>query len=115
MRFADVLAGRIGRVHLRDQVADTPVPFGEGEAPFEELLNLLTDCGYDGPLGVELKDVDWDQPVPAAIFRAPIRRSLSLRSRLRIPCGLRTAAKAPVGVGQTHPSYEIEAALARLS
>ncbi|MDE2889881.1 MAG: sugar phosphate isomerase/epimerase [Gemmatimonadota bacterium] len=67
MPFADALAGRIGRVHLRDQVVDKPVPFGEGEAPFEELLNLLTDCSYDGPLVVELKGVDWDHPMPAAI------------------------------------------------
>ncbi len=37
------------------------------------------------------------------------------RSCLKIPSGLRTAAKAPVDVGQIHPSYEIEAALARLS
>ena len=38
-----------------------------------------------------------------------------VRSCLKIPSGLRAAAKAPVGVGQTRPSYEIEAALARLS
>ncbi|MDE2999659.1 MAG: sugar phosphate isomerase/epimerase [Gemmatimonadota bacterium] len=67
MPFAEALAGRIGRVRLRDQAGDKPVPFGEGEAPFEELLNLLTDCGYGGPLVVELKGADWDEPLPAAI------------------------------------------------
>ena len=38
-----------------------------------------------------------------------------LRSCLKTPSGLRAAAKASVCVGQFHPSYEIEAALARLS
>ena len=41
------------------------MPFGEGEVPFAELLNLLQQSGYDGPLVIELEAVDWDQPLPA--------------------------------------------------
>ena len=47
--------------------AERPVPFGEGELPFAELFKLLADSGYDGPLVVELEEVDWDEPLPAAI------------------------------------------------
>ena len=67
MPFAEALAGRIGLVHLRDQQGEKPVPFGEGELPFAELSELLADSGYDGPLVVELEEVDWDEPLPAAI------------------------------------------------
>ena len=47
--------------------------------------------------------VGWDShPLK---FRAFSRRTelFRLRSRLKIPSGLHAAAKAPVGVGQTHP------------
>ncbi|MCE2449903.1 MAG: sugar phosphate isomerase/epimerase [Candidatus Latescibacteria bacterium] len=67
MPFAEALAGRIGLIHLRDQQGEKPVPFGEGELPFAELFELLADSGYDGPLVVELEEVDWDEPLPAAI------------------------------------------------
>ena len=67
MPFAEALAGRIGLVHLRDQQGEKPVPFGEGELPFAELFKLLLDSGYDGPFVVELENVDWDEPLPAAI------------------------------------------------
>ena len=67
MPFAEALAGRIGVVHLRDQQGETPVPFGEGELPFAALFKLLADSGYDGPLVVELEEVDWDEPLPAAL------------------------------------------------
>ena len=43
------------------------MPFGEGELPFAELFELLADSGYDGPVVVELEEVDWDEPLPAAI------------------------------------------------
>ena len=43
------------------------MPFGEGELPFAELFKLLLDSGYDGPFVVELENVDWDEPLPAAI------------------------------------------------
>ena len=43
------------------------MPFGEGELPFAELFGLLVDSGYDGPLVVELEEVDWEEPLPAAI------------------------------------------------
>ena len=67
MPFAEALAGRIGLVHLRDQQGEKPVPFGEGELPFAELFGLLQDSGYDSPLVVELEEVHWDEPLPAAI------------------------------------------------
>ena len=67
MPFAEALAGRIGLVHLRDQQDERPVPFGEGELPFAELFGLLADSGYDGPVVVELEEVNWDEPLPAAI------------------------------------------------
>ena len=67
MPFAEALAGRIGLVHLRDQQGEKPVPFGEGELPFAELFEVLVDSGYDGPFVVELEEVDWDEPLPAAI------------------------------------------------
>lgn len=67
MPFAEALADRVGLVHLRDQQGDKPVPFGSGELPFAELIALLKDSGYDGLLVVELEQVDWDEPLPAAI------------------------------------------------
>ena len=67
MPFAEALAGCIGLVHLRDQQGEKPVPFGEGELPFAELFELLANSGYDGPLVVELEEVDWDEPLSAAI------------------------------------------------
>ena len=43
------------------------MPFGEGELPFAELFELLADSDYDGPLVVELEEVDWDEPLSATI------------------------------------------------
>ena len=65
--FAEALADRIGLVHLRDQQGAKPVPFGQGELPFDDLFGILRDSNYDGPLVVELEEVDWDAPLPAAI------------------------------------------------
>ena len=65
--FAEALAGRIGRVHLRDQQGDTPVPFGQGDLALLELLEVLRQAGYDGELVVELEGVDWDEPLAATI------------------------------------------------
>lgn len=59
MAVAEALGDRIGRVHLRDQQGEKPVPFGEGELPFEPLLGLLRAVGYEGELVVELEGVDW--------------------------------------------------------
>ena len=67
MPFADAFADRIGLVHLRDQRGCTPVPFGTGDLPFADLMDLLKSSGYDGLLVVELEEVDWDEPLPAAI------------------------------------------------
>lgn len=67
MPFAEALAERIGLVHLRDQQGEKPVPFGEGNLPFAELFELLADSGYDGPVVIELEEVDWDEPLSAAI------------------------------------------------
>ncbi|NKB69713.1 MAG: TIM barrel protein [Candidatus Latescibacteria bacterium] len=66
MAFAQALAGRIGLVHLRDQQGGKPVPFGQGDLPFEPLLRLLHEAGYQGYLVIELEEVDWDQPLAAA-------------------------------------------------
>ncbi len=67
MPFAEALADRIGHVHLRDQKGDKPVPFGTGDLPFAELITLLKDSHYDGLLVIELEEVDWAEPLPAAI------------------------------------------------
>ncbi|MEE3258982.1 MAG: sugar phosphate isomerase/epimerase [Candidatus Latescibacterota bacterium] len=65
--FAEAQADRIGLVHLRDQQGAKPVPFGQGDLPFADLFKILKDGGYDGLLVVELEEVDWDEPLPAAI------------------------------------------------
>ena len=65
--FAQALAGRIGLVHLRDQQGAKPVPFGQGELPFEPLLRLLHQVGYQGYLVIELAEVDWGEPLAATI------------------------------------------------
>lgn len=62
IEFATEFADRIGLVHLRDQKGDTPVPFGEGDLPFEELIAILKGAGYDGTLVVELEKVTWGEP-----------------------------------------------------
>ncbi|MDA0838881.1 MAG: sugar phosphate isomerase/epimerase [Planctomycetota bacterium] len=59
MALAETFPERIGLVHLRDQIGDKPVPFGDGELPFEPLLKLLLDANYQGYLVVELEHVDW--------------------------------------------------------
>lgn len=66
MPFVEALADRVGLVHLRDQQGDRPVPFGEGDLPFEPLIETLKSAGYDGDLVIELEKVDWDFPVVAA-------------------------------------------------
>ncbi len=64
--FTEKFADRIGLVHLREQKGATPVPFGEGDLPFQDLVKLLDGAGYDGHLVVELEHADWDLPVRAA-------------------------------------------------
>ena len=65
--FAEALADRIGLVHLRDQQGAKPVPFGQGDLPFADLLGILNNADYQGPLVIELEDVDWAEPLPAVI------------------------------------------------
>jgi sugar phosphate isomerase/epimerase len=66
LRFAETFADRIGLVHLRDQKEDTPVPFGEGDLPFQDLIKILKGAGYDGTLVIELEKVTWGSPAEAA-------------------------------------------------
>ena len=66
LKFADTFANRIGVVHLRDQVDDQPVPLGKGNLPFDDLINILKQADYHGPLVVELENVNWASPVEAA-------------------------------------------------
>lgn len=67
LAFAEAFADRIGRVHLRDQQGDRPVPFGEGELPFADLFALLKGAAYAGDLVVELERVDWAEPHGALV------------------------------------------------
>ena len=67
MPFAEAFPERIGLVHLRDQVSDKPIPFGEGDLPFEPLLKLLHDANYSGYLVIELEHVDWAPLVDATL------------------------------------------------
>ncbi len=66
LQFAETFADRIGLVHLRDQQGDQPVPFGEGDLPFEGLIRTLRGAEYDGTLVVELEGVTWADPAEAA-------------------------------------------------
>jgi sugar phosphate isomerase/epimerase len=67
MALAEAFPERIGLVHLRDQIGDKPVPFGEGELPFGPLLKLLHNANYQGYLVVELEQVDWAPLVLATL------------------------------------------------
>jgi L-ribulose-5-phosphate 3-epimerase len=48
--------GHIVAVHVKDGVRDNirGVPFGEGNVPFAETLGALKECGFRGPLVVEM-------------------------------------------------------------
>ena len=65
--FAQAYANRIGLVHLRDQKGEKPVPFGQGDLPFKELLRLLKNADYTGHLVIELEEVDWAEPREALV------------------------------------------------
>lgn len=65
LKIVEAFPDRIGLVHLRDQKDDTPVPFGEGDLPFEDLFRLLKQTGYQGTLVVELEHVTWGDPLDA--------------------------------------------------
>lgn len=76
--FAMAFADRIGAVHLRDQKGETPVPFGEGDLPFEDVIGILKGAGYDGDLVVELENVTWAEPAEAcAVAREYVENILS--------------------------------------
>lgn len=66
LAFAETFADRIGLVHLRDQKGETPVPFGEGDLPFADVIKILKDAGYDGELVIELEKVTWGEPASTA-------------------------------------------------
>ena len=76
LTFVETFAERIGLVHLRDQKGETPVPFGQGDLPFEDVLRVLVDVGYDGHLVVELEHATWDLPVRAAVDARDFVQSL---------------------------------------
>jgi sugar phosphate isomerase/epimerase len=67
LQFATTLAARIGLVHLRDQQGEKPVPFGKGELPLEDLLDVLKQADYNGCLVIELEGVDWADPLDATV------------------------------------------------
>ena len=67
MACAEALGDRTGLVHLRDQQGEKPVPFGQGDLPFEALLSLLKDADYAGNLVIELEEVDWAAPAEALV------------------------------------------------
>ena len=76
--FAEAFAERIGLVHLRDQKGETPVPFGEGDLPFEDVIGILKGAGYDGELVIELEKVTWGEPAQAcAVAREYVEKVLS--------------------------------------
>jgi len=66
LAFAETFADRIGLVHLRDQKGEVPVPFGQGDLPFQDLISILKNAGYDGTLVVELEKVTWGEPAASA-------------------------------------------------
>ena len=63
--IAEKFANRIGVVHLRDQKADQPVPFGEGDLPYGSLFDVLNGAGYTGDLVIEMEAVTWANPLEA--------------------------------------------------
>lgn len=78
LTFAETFADRIGLVHLRDQKGETPVPFGEGDLPFADVIKILKDAGYEGELVIELEKVTWGEPAEtAAVAREYIENLLS--------------------------------------
>lgn len=66
LQFAETFADRISLVHLRDQKGETPVPFGEGDLPFNDLFSILKGAGYHGTLVIELEKVTWGEPAESA-------------------------------------------------
>ena len=67
LAVAEEFADRIGVVHLRDQKTDQPVPFGDGDLPFEDLFGLLHDAGFTGNLVIEMESVTWTSPLEASV------------------------------------------------
>jgi len=55
VEIASAFPGRIGLVHLRDQIDGAPVPFGRGELRFDELFAVIRSAGYHGWVIVELE------------------------------------------------------------
>lgn len=55
------IGSRVRHVHLRDAVfgekdggpGGRPVPFGQGDVPWERIAGLMTDAGYDGWISIE--------------------------------------------------------------
>ena len=65
LAFAEAFANRVGLVHVRDQKGETPVPFGQGDLPFKDLLGILKNAGYNGILVIELEKITWGEPAHA--------------------------------------------------
>ncbi len=51
----DFLRGSIALVHIKDQIGDARVPFGEGEVDFKGLFAQLDADGYQGEIVVEME------------------------------------------------------------
>jgi sugar phosphate isomerase/epimerase len=75
-RGYEFLKGRMALVHIKDQVGDAKVPFGEGEVDLRGLFGRLSADGYAGEVVVEM-EVCRDDP----------RRTLELLGAARAHCG----------------------------
>jgi sugar phosphate isomerase/epimerase len=58
---ADVLGDSISLVHIKDQVGEQSVPFGQGEIDLQRLFQYMDDRGYDGRYVVEMEVSDSDK------------------------------------------------------
>ncbi|MBN2714046.1 MAG: sugar phosphate isomerase/epimerase [Planctomycetes bacterium] len=56
-----LLEGSIALVHIKDQIGENRVPFGEGEVDLKGLFEHLGNKGYDGEIVVEMEVCRDDQ------------------------------------------------------
>lgn len=68
----DLLGDSIALVHIKDQVGETRVPFGEGEVDLAGLFRHLESVGYGGDIVVEME-----------VVRDQTARTLELLGRAR--------------------------------
>jgi sugar phosphate isomerase/epimerase len=71
----EALAGRIALVHVKDQVGDRRVPFGEGEIDLAGLFRRLRVDGYGGDVVIEME-----------VCRDDFARSVELLAAARRHC-----------------------------